>query len=153
MWYPTFWLERLWRAHEREPGHVHCHRARRALLGTSRLAPYESWPFMNDDRPGPTVFPTGVGGVVYPPALLDRLRDQGPGFLQCCPKADDLWLHVSALRHGFLARQISREVMEFDTMPATQSIGLQNQNVGQSFNDVQALATYLPADLERMRSA
>lgn len=152
MWYPAYWLERLWQAHAREPSGVHCYRARRVQLGDARLAPYETWPFMDEDRPGPTVFATGVGGVVYPPALLDRLRDQGPGFRQCCPKADDIWLHVSALRHGFLARQLSRHVMEFDTMPATQSIGLQRQNVGLSLNDAQALATYTTADLARMRS-
>jgi hypothetical protein len=153
MWYPAYWLERLWRAHQREPGRVHCYRARRVRLGEGRLAPYETWPFMDDDRAGPTVFATGAGGVAYPTALLDRLRDQGAGFQQCCPKADDIWLHVSALRHGILARQLSPEVMEFDTMPATQSVGLQNQNVGMSLNDVQALATYMPPDLARMRAA
>ena len=153
MWYPAFWLERLWKAHQRDPDHVHCYRARRVQLGHGRLLPYETWPFMDDDRPGPTVFATGVGGVVYPPALLDRLREQGPGFAQCCPEADDLWLHASTLRHGFEARQLSPEVMEFETMPATQSIGLQNRNVGLSQNDVQAAATYTPQDLELMRRA
>jgi hypothetical protein len=152
MWYPVFWLERLWQANRREPGRVHCYRARRVQVGDARLAPYETWPFMDDDRPGPTVFATGVGGVVYPPALLDCLRDQGPAFQQCCPKADDIWLHVSALRHGFVAQQLAGDVMEFSTMPATQSIGLQNQNVGMSHNDVQAFATYAPADLARMRA-
>ncbi|MEP7295467.1 MAG: hypothetical protein ABI702_04705 [Burkholderiales bacterium] len=150
MWYPPFWLARLWQAHRGEPAQVHGYRARRVQLVDGRLAPYETWPFMDDDRPGPSVFATGVGGVVYPPALLDRLREQGPAFQACCPKADDIWLHASALRHGFLARQLDREVMEFRTMPSTQSIGLQNQNVGMALNDVQALATYTAADLARM---
>jgi hypothetical protein len=153
MWYPPFWLERLWQAHQRDPARVHCYRARRVQLDSAHLLPYETWPFMDDDRPGPTVFATGVGGVVYPPALLDCLRDQGPGFAQCCPEADDLWLHVSALRHGFQARQLNPEVMEFETMPATQSIGLQVRNVGLSQNDVQAAATYTPDDLALMRRA
>ena len=152
MWYPAFWLARLWDAHQRQPGHVHCYRARRVRVDAARLAPYETWPFMDDDGPATTVFATGVSGVIYPPALLDRLRDQGPAFQQCCPKADDIWLHVSALRHGFVARQLGHAVVEFSTMPATQSVGLQNQNVGMSLNDVQAFATYAPTDLARMRT-
>jgi hypothetical protein len=153
MWYPAYWLERLWDAYRREPTHVHCYRARRVRLEATHLAPYRTWPFADDDAPAPTVFATGVSGVIYPPALLDRLRDQGAGFRQCCPKADDIWLHVSGLRHGFAARQLGPEAMEFNTMPATQSIGLQNQNVGLSLNDAQALATYTPADLARLRLA
>ena len=151
MWYPPFWLERLWQAHQRDPARVHCYRARRVQLDGTRLLPYETWPFMDDDRPGPRVFATGVGGVIYPPALLDRLRVQGTAFAQCCPEADDLWLHVCALRHGFEVQQLSPDVMEFETMPATQSIGLQNRNVAMSRNDIQAAATYTPADLELMR--
>ena len=153
MWYARFWLQRLWQAHLGDSMHVHCYRARRVMLGAATLKPYVGWPMMDHDRPEPTVFPTGVGGVIYPPALLDRLRDEGRAFLMCCPKADDLWLHVVALRHGFLARQLAERAMEFELMPSTQSIGLQKQNVWMSQNDAQATATYRQADLERMRSS
>jgi hypothetical protein len=152
MWYPAFWLERLWQAHSADPAHVHCYRARRVMVGATALEPYIGWPFVDHDRLEATVFPTGVGGVIYPPALLDCLRRQGPAFKPCCPKADDLWLHVVALRHGFTARQLAAEAMEFELMPSTQSIGLQKQNVWMSHNDVQAAATYLPDDLARLRS-
>ena len=50
-----------------------------------------------------------------------------------------------------MVRQLGRAVMEFETMPATQSIGLQNRNVAMSRNDIQAAATYTLADLELMR--
>ena len=155
IWYPSFWLRELWRAHERAPDHVHCYRARRVRLRGDALAlqPYETWPFMDDDRPGPTVFATGVGGVVYPPALLDRLRDAGTAFQQCCPKADDLWLHVTALRNGFVAKQLGARMQEFNTMPSTQSVGLQNENVAMARNDAQAALTYTAGDIGRMRAA
>lgn len=151
IWYPDFWLQRLWAAHQAVPAQVHCYRARRVLVGADRLRPYETWPFMNDDQPAAVVFATGVGGVIYPPRLMDCLRREGLAFQRCCPKADDLWLHVTALRNGFLARQLGREVMEFNTMPSTQLVGLQNQNVALGQNDTQAAATYTPADLARLR--
>lgn len=150
IWYPAFWLDRLWRAHAAQPGLVHCYRARRVRLDGERLWPYETWPFMDDDRPGPTVFATGVGGVIYPPPLLDALRDEGSAFQRCCPKADDLWLHVTTLRKGFMARQLNPAVMEFNTLPSTQSVGLQNQNVAMARNDTQAAATYTGPDFARM---
>ncbi len=151
IWYADDWLERLWRGHQAHPSLVNCHRARRVRLDGQGLQAYETWSFVDDDRPAPTVFATGVGGVIYPPALLDRLREAGTAFEDCCPKADDLWLHVTALRHGVLARQLEPCVREYKTMPFTQSIGLQNHNVAQARNDAQAAATYTARDLARLR--
>jgi len=150
IWYPDYWLQRLVDAHAAQPQHVHCYRARRIVLDGEHLASYETWPFMDDDRPGSHVFATGVGGVIYPPALLDRLRDAGLAFQDSCPKADDLWLHVTALRNGVVAKQLAPRMQEFNTMPGTQSIGLQNQNVAMRRNDAQAAATYAHADLARI---
>jgi hypothetical protein len=152
-WYPNFWLDRLCRAHVAQPELVHCYRARRIQLKDNGLAPYATWPFVVNDRPGPTVFATGVCGVIYPPALLDALRDSGAAFQSCCPKADDLWLHVTALRSGFVARQLDAKAAEFDTMPSTQSIALWHQNLILSGNDPQAAATYTEADVARLRVA
>lgn len=152
-WYPDFWLERLWRAQVAQPELVHCYRARRIQMTGNGLAPYATWPFVANNDPGPTVFATGVCGVVYPPVLLDALRDAGPAFQPCCPKADDLWLHVTALRNGFVARQLAAKAAEFDTMPSTQSIALWHQNLTMSGNDPQAAATYTERDLARLRAA
>lgn len=152
-WYPRFWLDRLCHAHTAQPELVHCYRARRIQLKDSGLAPYATWPFVVSNQPGPTVFATGVCGVIYPPALLDTLRDAGTAFQSCCPKADDLWLHVTALRSGFVARQLDAKAAEFDTMPSTQSIALWHQNLILSGNDPQAAATYTQADVARLRVA
>jgi hypothetical protein len=151
MWYPKYWLARLWLSHVDAPGQVHCYRARRVVVSGDVLRPYAEWPFVDHDRPDATVFATGVSGVIYPPPLLDCLRDGGSAFEACCPKNDDIWLHVTALRTGFLARQLAPEVAEFETMPFTQSVGLQVQNVGMSRNDVQAAATYQKRDILRLK--
>jgi hypothetical protein len=152
-WYPDFWLDRLCRAHAAQPELVHCYRARRVQLKDNSLAPYDTWPFVGDDRPSPTVLATGVSGVIYPPTLLDALRDTGPAFQTRCPKADDLWLHVTALRNGFVARQLNATAVDFETLPSTQSIALWHQNLLQSDNDPQAAATYTEPDLVRLRTA
>jgi hypothetical protein len=147
IWYEHDWLEQLWDAHRRAPQYVQCHRARRMNVTDRGIAPYATWRFMDGDRPAPRVFATGVAGVLYPPTMLDRLRDAGDAFKRCCPTADDLWLHATALRNGFLARQLSSRAREFNTMPSTQSIGLQNQNVARARNDEQVAATYTASDI------
>ncbi|HET7792090.1 MAG TPA: hypothetical protein VFL64_01790 [Rhizobacter sp.] len=152
-WYPDFWLDRLCRAHAAQPELVHCYRARRIQLQDNALAPYATWPFVEDDLPAPTVFATGVSGVIYPPALLDALRDTGTAFQSCCPKADDLWLHATTFRNGFVARQLAPKAVDFETLPSTQSIALWHQNLLQSNNDPQAAATYTESDLSRLRAA
>jgi hypothetical protein len=98
-------------------------------------------------------FATGVSGVIYPPAFQRKVKEAGMGFTVLCPKADDIWLHVQALRGGFEIKQLKTWEQSFPVMPGTQDMGLIQGNVHGSQNDVQIRKTYTPEDIARLRAA
>jgi hypothetical protein len=146
--YPSTWLQGLMAAHERFPKCVNCYRARRILLRAEKLAPYREWPLCASDEACPTVIATGVSGVIYPPALLAVLRKAGTAFESMCPRADDLWLHVQAMRAGYLVRQMQPAPVHFPHIPGSQDNSLYSQNCTQmDGNDRQFADTYDGRDL------
>lgn len=70
-----------------------------------KIEPYLNW--MNLTPPkdyyefGSTlVFPTGAGGVLYPPnCFVDNVTDMKKA-LELCPTADDIWLYFMAIQNG-----------------------------------------------------
>lgn len=104
--YPPDMIDQLYRAYQRNPEYIHCHRAHRmALDKKGRLLPYNDW--QSDwnggnagGTPSPLVFPTGVGGVLYFPGSLHEDAFNKEKFLALCPKADDVWLKAMSLLQG-----------------------------------------------------
>jgi len=149
--YPRYWLQTLQRAHARQPELIHCFRAHLPVRNPDHtLAPYSAWVPCETRVPAPHLFGTGVSGVIYPPSFQAQLKAAGTAFQACCPKADDIWLHVMALRHGYAVHQITRLPRHFPTVPDTQAMGLVHTNSAGGGNDAQILATYTPQDLQRM---
>lgn len=146
--YPSHWLYDLVVANTAEPQFIHCYRARRVQMSGSSLKSYEEWPFVDSKEPSSLNFATGVSGVVYPPALLSALRKAGPAFVACCPKADDVWLHAMAVRHGYKIKQLSASYRDFPVAPMTQGLALYINNARPEGNDKQISATYSPSDIE-----
>ncbi len=151
--YDRGWLAGLIDAYRAEPAMVNCWRAREVRVDASGLRPYDEWPLCRDTRPSLLHFATGVGGVIYPPALLQQLKEAGDVFKDQCPKADDLWLHVMAIRHGYPIRQIDRKAREYPGVPRSSETALQRTNIDGKRNDVQAAQTYTAEDLHLLRQA
>ncbi len=151
--YDRQWLAGLIGAHQAHPALVNCWRARTVRLDTNGLRPYDEWPLCCDTRASVTHFATGVGGVIYPPALLQHLKAAGDVFIACCPKADDLWLHVMAIRNGYPIRQIDRQAREYPGVPRSSRTALQRTNIDGKRNDVQAAHTYTRDDLSLLVKA
>lgn len=147
--YPVDWLERLAAAHEAHPGEVLCHRARRVTFDADgTLAPYEAWPLAEDAEPTWRNLPTGVSGVLYPPRMLEALREAGEAFRECAPRTDDIWLHATALRTRTPVRQISSRPGLFPLLPGSQRESLTSTNKHGSGNDEALRATYSAEELE-----
>lgn len=152
--YAPDWLARLWQAHRDQPGQIHCLRASQLRLDAAgRIAPYARWPRCDHTRPSALNFATGVSGVIYPPAFLDHLREAGTGFLDCCPRADDIWLHANALRAGLMVRQIGPKPLHYPEVLGARRTALHKSNVRTLGNDAQIRATYGDADLRLLRRA
>lgn len=146
--YPRTWLSGLAKAYETYPRIVHCYRARRVQVRDGALLPYRDWPPCSTDAAHPSVIATGVSGVIYPPQLLEAIRRAGKAFEEKCPRADDLWLHVQALRAGFSIRQIGPEPIHFPHIPGSQETSLYQENCAQlNGNDRQSAALYETGDL------
>jgi len=152
--YPRNWLAGLLEAHARFPHSVNCYRARTMTLREGRIAPYREWPLCQSAEPGFRTVATGVSGVIYPAELLKELKRAGTGFEERCPRADDLWLHVLAIRSGFKIRQMQTEALHFPHIPGTQAESLYAENCAQDDgNDRQLAVTYESSDLELLHGS
>lgn len=143
------WLSRLVQRHREHPEDVIAHRAHRVALKDGRILPYFRWQDLDPDEAGPRTFATGHSGVLYPPAMLDALREAGTGFTRCAPRADDIWLHAVALRAGITVRPVDDGLTTYRSAPGA-GVGLAGQNVWSGANDRQIAATYTPKDVELM---
>lgn len=143
MMYPSSWLRALLDEHRSKATVVVAHRARRLVGSGAQLAPYASWPLAPVGSTSFANFATGVGGVLYPPRLLDRLAEQGRAFVHCAPRADDIWLHATGFRSGFPTRRVSTAAGErFIPVRGARSGGLLDANVAGGGNDEQIVKTY-----------
>ncbi len=150
--YPRHWLTGLMSAHRTMPQAIHCYRAHRISLCDEGLAAYRLWPPCTDTHPSLLNFATGVSGVIYPAQFQQWLKTQGRGFETCSPTADDIWLHVNALRCGVPVAQIQAEPVHFVGAPGTRQGALHRHNVSDGGNDQQLRATYTPQDLGRLQA-
>jgi hypothetical protein len=150
--YPEYWVNDLLQAYYVEPKHIHCFRARTLSFDSNALPPYAAWPLCESDQAARTTFLTGVSGVLYPPSFLPELRQRGAVFMEVCPKADDIWLNVIALRAGFLVKQVRVKAMDFPEIPGSQAVALWISNQVGGSNDSQIHATYTEEDYLKIRS-
>jgi hypothetical protein len=147
--YPEDWLLTLNAAFLRDPSVVHGYRARVISFQGDRMAPYAEWPLCGSAKPSWRHFLNGTSGVIYPPRLLMALKEAGSRFEELCPKADDVWLHVNALRAGFKVQQIRAGALHFPLIPESQRNALFFDNIA-SGNDMQILKTYTQTDLQAL---
>jgi hypothetical protein len=148
VFYPKEWLFELLEAHRSAPEIIHAHRAKRIKLieGAKGFAPYREWSYAPPKTPSAANFATGEAGVIYPHSFALALRAAGSGFMELCPKSDDIWLHKQAISHGYKIMQIGK-ILDLLPIPKSQKDALHLLNVGQNQNDLQIAATYSPRDI------
>lgn len=145
--YGRTWLEELLAVHERHPRDVVAHRAHRMRLEDGRIMPYATWHPGAPAGASVRTFATGTSGVLYPPYLLDALREAGTAFTACAPRADDVWLHAVALRQGAGTRPVGDGHTAYRPIPRALFRGLKMTNVLGGGNDMQIAATYSASDV------
>lgn len=153
IFYPHFWLKRLYESYVNTPSVVNCYRAHVVTLDKElqEVESFKNWRICSSTDASYFNQATGVSGVIYPPDLLNKIKAAGNAFLTCCPNADDIWLHVSALRNGYQVKQINSEAYHFLTLPFTQKNGLFNANIFLGLNDKQAKMTYNTFDIKILK--
>lgn len=151
MLYGCKWLSELYAAFQSNRELIHCHRARVIKIKGEQLQPLARWPFADKKDPNVFNFLEGVSGVLYPPKFLGHLKQAGENFSSTCPKHDDVWLNVNALRSGFQIKQVKAVSQHYPNIPGTNSMGLMHQNLGVS-GDAQVALTYSKADISLLLS-
>ncbi|MEI9991481.1 MAG: glycosyltransferase family A protein [Rhizomicrobium sp.] len=136
-YYPSDWLAGLVAAFDAEHPAVICHRAHRVGFTPSGLIqPYAQW---EKDVAGPQegidLLPTGVGGVLYAPAVAKDMSATIMDIYALAPKADDLGLFWASRLIGLRTRKTSWR-RSFASWPGSQRVGLfRRNNRGDARND------------------
>lgn len=145
--YPRHWLRWLLEVHREHPQDIVAHRARRMQLDGTTILPYATWRLVRDDRADLRNVATGVGGVLLPVPALEALRAAGDGYLTAgCGRADDLWIHLTALRAGIPTRQARPTPLEPVAIPGLPAGSLSDENVAGGANDRAVATAYGPED-------
>ena len=151
--YPTGWLRSLVKSFDGNRAVIHCCRAHEITIVDGAIAPYRTWGPCKSAEPSFLNFAVGSSGRLYPPAFLQALKSAGRGFEQQCPMADDVWLHVNAVRARFMIKQVESHPLNFPTLPETQDTALSLSNVGLGQNDIQIKNTYTSSDVDTLASS
>ena len=149
--YPPAWLGDLYASYERAPQHIHAHRAHLMHKDAGgKLASYNEWQQYAPGMVGPShlLFPTGVGGVLYPPNSLAQEVFNVEAFRRLCPRQDDVWFKAMALLQGTMCKKVKAHWRHSPPIHGSQEESLFATNVIR--NDEQMHATFGEYDLYRL---
>lgn len=150
MIYPAWFLERLLFIAQMRSDCVIPYRAHRIGLRDGQLEPYRKWTAANTSRASLLHFATGVSGVLYPTSFIEYVVSQGERFLEVAPRADDVWLHVCALRSQHRIRQVYAAPRPFTVVPLAQTHALVMGNTFRGGNDRQIALAYGQEDVDKL---
>ncbi|WP_404338485.1 hypothetical protein AB2M62_06075 [Sphingomonas sp. MMS12-HWE2-04] len=143
VYYPPHWLAGLVAAHDPAAPSVIGWRAHLASADASgTLLPYRDWEMATSRtsaEPGTALFPTGIGGILYPPGSLHPEVLDHARFTALCPRGDDIWFYWMARRQGLRHRRVDGWI-DFVEWPASQEVGLRVDNMERDGNDRQIQA-------------
>ncbi len=129
MYYWPTWLEELVDGVEEGGSIVPCHRALEiAFDSEGRLKSYLEWDLDVVRREeSERFFAVGVGGILYPPGILNHDATDRDFALTLCPFEDDVWLFWMARRNGARYKTIGHH-RAFLNWRGSQEQGLWEEN-------------------------
>lgn len=104
---PQGLFKTLWDVHERFPDCVVATRTHKMMLsdegGQCKILPYREWDQEQDAcvlSPSFDLFPTGLGGVLYPAGIMPPYCFDADAIKRTCLFGDDIWLKAMELSAG-----------------------------------------------------
>ena len=146
-------LEKLISAYQKDPSYIYCNRTHVMRLNEKGdLLSYLQWKWgSNDTEANILNFPTGVGGILYPPHSLDEEVFNESVFFNICKYADDVWFKAMAIKKGTLCKKVythNPKGEEYLENEMVQDIALGRINVqGEILNDKQIEAVFMKYNL------
>ena len=132
-------LENLLNSYRQFPQYIHANRAHIIkFTDNGCLKNYNAWEHRTTKiGTSPLLFPTGVGGVLYPPHSLCEEVLNEDAFLRLCPTGDDIWYKAMSLLNNTQCYKIATHDPCYYSIPTMQDIGLYKKNVCRGENDIQ----------------
>jgi hypothetical protein len=140
-------LENLYNSYKNEPSRIHTLRMHRIKLRSpDRLEQYSkwNWNYENFDV-SPLNFPTGIGGVLYPPHCFNQEVLNKNVFMNICKYADDIWFKAMSLLNGVISQKAythNKNGKNYLINDNVQDITLAKYNNDKSMNDIQLKAVF-----------
>lgn len=103
----------------------------------NQVSPYEDWGYPKKNIPSLNVFPTGVGGILYPPNSLHQEVLNKSVFMSLAPTGDDIWFKAMSLKNNTKVVAIDGKFTEFPSIRGSQDEALWHTNVEMKKNDEQ----------------
>lgn len=160
--YHHWFLQGLYRSWQQHPDCISAYRGRMmGKIDAQQLFPYSHWAFLATQTPSHNVFPTGSGGIWYPPNSLDaRVTDRS--FMALAPSGDDIWFKAMALLNQTKAVMVKQKSIDFPAINIQPKRFLPSRNKyhhaetlwqkNHQENDSQVKAVFDHFDLYRMLS-
>ena len=137
LFYPARLIENLLNYQEKYPGTITSTLTRKIRCKNGRLASYNDWEYVpSRTEPLFSNQMLGVGGVLYPPGVMDRELFNSENIKRCALKTDDLWLKIMSLKKGVKVACASGSYPRvFIPIIRTGDQPLMANNVGENQND------------------
>ncbi|MFA7166282.1 MAG: glycosyltransferase family A protein [Desulfoplanes sp.] len=137
IFYEPWRLSQLVEASKQYPNAIIGHRGREVKVSGKGLDTYSSWTAAGPQTLSNRIFLTGVGGILYPPHILDEtlLMDRDKA-LKLCPTADDVWFWAVELSSN-IPRFCLGNHGNFEMSSQIATPALKNVNCAEGQNDVQ----------------
>lgn len=136
--YPKYFIEELYNKLNEYPSSVVAYRcSMMKKLDDFTLETYKKWNAPKNNRASFNLFPTGVGGILYPPNSLHKTVLDKKLFLKLAPLGDDIWFKAMALLNDTQTVMVNEKSTEFPTISGSQDEALWHINIDENKNDEQ----------------
>ncbi len=119
VYYERHWLRRLYLAYLKAPSYVHCHRITKFYMKDNQFkmkkGEFEIYPF-----PSYLHKLTGVGGVLYPPHILNPEVLDEEKCRKLAPTNDDIWFWLMAVLNGVKINVVKNNIPRIEAVKGTQ---------------------------------
>lgn len=142
--YKKDWFAKLKQTFINDSHKICCHRAHLITFDNeNKILPYKKWEHCkaNYQSPAKFIFPTGCGGILYPPNSLHTNVLDEKLFMTLCPKADDIWFwamaKLQATEHCVVPNGYNLDDKKNDLQKKGGEESLWLKNVEENWNDKQ----------------
>lgn len=133
-------VEKLYEEYLKYPETIHCGRGHKILFDSKKnILPYSEWNQKSDNHlEDYDIFPTGAGGILYPPNCFHKDIYDETLFLNLAPNADDIWFKAMTLLNDRKSKILSQNYKQYAnivTIEGTQENSLYFKNLYEGLND------------------